>query len=80
MAISVVIHIANEEPILGELDAMPNMNDNLIVIKNPRKRDGKDLHYLLSNVTEVVWPIQRINFIEVLPKTEDDDYLTPWRN
>lgn len=80
MAISVIIHIANEDPILGELENMPALTDNLLVVKNPRRRDGKDLHYLLTNVTEVIWPLQRISFIEILPKVEDDDYLTPWRN
>lgn len=80
MSISVVIHISNEDPILGELQEMPSLNDSLVIIKNPRKRDGKDLHYLLSNVTEVIWPMSRINFIEILPSVEEEDYLTPWRS
>ncbi len=80
MALSVIIHIANEDPILGELEEIPSVSDTLLLVKNPRRRDGKDIHYLLNNVTEVIWPIQRVSFIEILPKAEEEDYLTPWRS
>ena len=70
--ISILVHISNEDPVLGEVDALPEPTDQIIRLKNPRRRDGKDLHYLQANVTEVIWPIVRITFIEVVPSDQDE--------
>ena len=43
MAISVILHISGEEPIIGEIDEMPNPGDVILNVRNPRRRDGKDL-------------------------------------
>lgn len=73
---SVIVHLNNEDPVLGEVDAIPSPTDSLIIVKNPRKRDGKDLHYIEANVTTVIWPVSRINFIEVLPATEEEEVIS----
>jgi hypothetical protein len=72
---SVVIHIANEDPIMGEISELPDPSDQSVLVKNPRRRDGKDLHYLQANVTEVIWPMSRIAFIEVLPSGEEEQII-----
>jgi hypothetical protein len=72
----VLIHINNEDPVLGEMDSLPGPSDVLMIVKNPRRRDGKDLHYLDANVSTVIWPIQRVNFIEVMPGGEEEDIIT----
>jgi hypothetical protein len=51
---------------------MPTSSDRLIMVKNPRRIDGKDLHYLAENVITVFWPIERLNFIEVLAGEEEE--------
>lgn len=73
---SLVLHIVNEDPVVGEVDVLPSPVDILVIIKNPRKRDGKDLNYLEPNVTTVIWPMSRINFIEVLPTSEEEEIIT----
>lgn len=73
---TVIVHILNEDPVMGEMDAMPTLNDTLVIIKNPRKRDGKDLAYLEANVTTVIWPLTRLNFIEVIPSGEEEEIIT----
>jgi len=73
---TVLVHINNEDPVLGEMDALPSLVDTLVVVKNPRRRDGKDLHYLEANVTTVYWPISRINFIEVIPSAEEEQIIS----
>ncbi len=73
---SVILHISNEEPVIGEVDEIPAMSDLLIQLKNPRRRDGKDLEYLEANVSVVIWPMHRVNFIEVIPSGEDDDIIS----
>jgi hypothetical protein len=61
MPITILVHITNEDPVVGEIEAMPDPKDTLIVVKNPRRRDGKDVHYLGEGITTVVWPVSRIS-------------------
>jgi hypothetical protein len=74
MAYSVILHIAGEPSILGEVDELPKPADNLIIISNPRLRDGKDIHYLEHNVVKVMWPVSRITLIEIM-ESEDEEHL-----
>ena len=73
---TVLVHISNEDPVLGEMEALPSVTDTMVVVKNPRRRDGKDLHYLEVNVNTVYWPISRINFIEVIPTGEEEQIIS----
>jgi hypothetical protein len=75
MAISVVIHFPNSEPILCEIEELPNPSDQTIVIQNPRHTDGKDLNFIMEKVVTVIWPINRINFIEILPSEDEEDII-----
>jgi hypothetical protein len=77
---SVILHIQNEDPVLGEIDAMPASTDLLLIVKNPRKRDGKDLHYIDASVQIVIWPVSRINFIEIFPAGEDEEIISHVRD
>ena len=67
MSNSVIVHIRNAEPMLAEIDDMPDSKDMLIKLNNPRQRDGKDLIFLERNVVTVYWPWAEISFIEILP-------------
>ncbi len=73
---TVLVHVMNDDPILGEMDALPACSDQLVMIKNPRKRDGKDLHYLEANVSTMILPVIRVNFIEVLPTGEEEEIIS----
>lgn len=72
MPITLVLHVEDEAPIVGEVDEVPDPQDIMVVVNNPRRRDGKDLQYLDNNVVTVIWPVSRINFIEVLPSLEEE--------
>ena len=75
MATSVIIHIENEDPVLGEVESLPDPTDQLVKVTNPRMRDGKDLQYLRHGVVTVIWPVRRINFIQVMPSEEEDQII-----
>ncbi|MBN2386296.1 MAG: hypothetical protein JXB85_04695 [Anaerolineales bacterium] len=75
MSPSVIIHIANEDPIVGEMDELPAANDTVIKVHNPRRRDGKDIHYLQNDVVTVFWPVRQIAFIEVLPTEAEEEII-----
>jgi len=65
----------NEDPVVGEVDEIPVKTDTLIILKNPRRRDGKDLPYLEENVSSVAWPVSRLTFIEILPGGDDEEII-----
>jgi hypothetical protein len=76
MAISVLIHLTNEDAVMGEMEALPAADANYISIANPRRRDGKDLPYLQPNVSTVIWAIHRVSFIEVMPGEAEEKLVT----
>ncbi len=67
MSSSVIVHIRNAEPMLAEIDELPQLTDVLIKLSNPRQKDGKDLIFLERNVVSVYWPWAEISFLEILP-------------
>ena len=72
---TVLVHISNEDPILGEVDHLPGAADQSILVKNPRRRDGKELHYLQAGVTDAIWPLARIAFIEIIPGEDEEQII-----
>jgi hypothetical protein len=75
MAISVILHISGEPSVLGEIEDLPKLNDTIIIVSNPRLRDGKDIHYLEQNVVKVIWPMTQITLIEVLESEEEESLI-----
>ena len=76
MATTVVLHIKNTEPVIAEVEELPQPNDAMITVKNPRTIDGKDLHYLMDKVVTVIWPIDALNFIEILPSEDEEQIIS----
>lgn len=75
MPFTLVLHILNSDPVVGEVEEIPSPADRLIVLKNPRRMDGKDVHFLSANVVTVLWPVDKVNFIEVLAGEEDEPII-----
>ena len=76
MAYGIILHVSGEVPIFGEIEELPNSSDTIITVNNPRSREGKDLHYLQNEVVQVIWPIEKINFIEVMPSDDDEQIIS----
>lgn len=72
---TILVHIANEDPVVGETEKLPEATDTMVMVKNPRRRDGKDLFFLEANVSTVIWPLWRIVFIEVMPTGEEEEII-----
>jgi hypothetical protein len=75
MAYSVILHIAGESSIMGEIDELPKPADTIVMVSNPRMRDGKDIHYLEHNVVKVIWPIHKLTLIEILESEEEENLI-----
>lgn len=73
--ISVIVHINNEDAVVCEMEDMPETGSVYITLLNPRFRDGGDLHYLDENVTSMMLPWHRVNFVQILPSGETEDVI-----
>ena len=73
MSLQVILHILNSEPILGEIDELPAPTDYILTVHNPRHLDGKDINYIQEEVSTVIWPIEKINFIEIMAGEEEEE-------
>jgi hypothetical protein len=72
---SVILHISGEPSIVGEVEELPKPTDTLLIVSNPRLRDGKDVHYLEHNVVKVIWPVDKLSLIEVLESEEEENLI-----
>jgi hypothetical protein len=75
MAYTLVLHLSGEVPVVGEVEELPKPTDTIVIISNPRQRDGKELHYLEDNVVKVMWPIEKLTLIEVLANEEEEKII-----
>ena len=72
---TVILHIAGEPSVVGEVEELPKPTDTIVIVSNPRLRDGKDVHYLEHNVVKVIWPIEKLSLIEVLESEEEENLI-----
>jgi hypothetical protein len=75
MAFSVILHVSGETSIAGEVDELPKATDTIIIVTNPRQKDGKDLHYIDNNAIKVIWPLAKVSFIEILEGAEEEKII-----
>jgi hypothetical protein len=75
MSYTVILHIANETSVAGEVDELPKATDNIIVVTSPRQKDGKDLHYIDPGTAKVIWPLAKVSFIEVLGDSDEEKII-----
>jgi hypothetical protein len=73
---TVFVHLIGEDAMVGEIDELPQREDTILPLKNPRRKDGKDISYLEQNVTHIVIPVHRITLLEVLPGAEEDQIIS----
>ena len=67
MAVTVIVHVMGEDPFLAELEDLPEPTHQSVILANPRRRDNKPLYYLERETISVIFPLHRINFIEIMP-------------
>jgi hypothetical protein len=75
MPFTLVLHVQNQEAVVGEVEEIPSPGDSMVIIHNPRRADGKDLSFLSENAITVIWPVERLNFIEVLGGEEAEEII-----
>jgi len=73
--LTVSVHMVNEDPIMCEVDEMPDRTDQFLLLHNPRRRDGKDIHYLDEDVISMIVPWHRINFVQLMPSADVEEVI-----
>jgi len=76
MSYTVILHISGETSVAGEIEELPKPTDTIIMVMNPRQKDGKDLHYIDNNVTKAIWPLAKLSFIEILEGTGEEKIIS----
>ena len=61
------VHIQGDDPIVLEVEELPNPTDQYIMGMNPMRRDGKDVSYVLQEVNQIILPWWRINLFRFCP-------------
>jgi len=72
---TVLIHILNEEAVVGEIEHIPEPTDQVLIVSNLRLRDGRDVSYLLPETDTVAYPWTRIHCVEILPSEEKGEIV-----
>jgi len=73
MAYSVIVHLMNEDPLLAETERLPEAGDVSMALSHARRRDGRRPHYLTQGVTEIILPMHRVSFIEVISDEKEEE-------
>jgi hypothetical protein len=76
MPLTVMIHLMNEDPIVAEVAEMPDPADLYVACENPRRRDGRDVTYLLAELKTLIVPWHRVHCLEILSAEEEEEAVT----
>jgi len=76
MPYTVLVHILNEDAVVGEVERIPEPTDQVLIVSNLRLRDGRSVSYLLPETDMVVYPWTRIHCVEILPSEEEEEVIS----
>ncbi len=75
MPYTVLIHVANEDPILADVEELPAATDQAVICSNIRRRDGKDVHYVDAQAVTFMIPWHRIMMLEVMGGEDEGEIV-----
>lgn len=79
--ITLLVHIANSEPIKMDVEELPGPTDQSLMGKNPREKTEREVTWVEDGVTTIIVPWWRITFVEILPSpNEASEFPLPFRN
>ncbi len=76
MSYTVLLHIKNEDSVIGELEELPDPQAQFLAVRSPRLRDGGEVSYLLPETNTVMYPWIMIHCVEILPTETDEQIIT----
>jgi len=76
MSQTVMIHLLNEDAVVAEVERVPEPNDQVLIVRNVRLRDGSDVSYILPETNTVIYPWTRIHCVEILPGEKEEEIIS----
>ncbi len=71
----VMLHLTNEELILGEVDQLPDPGDQFMIVHNARRPDGSPITSLQKDVKTILIPWHQTKLVQILPVTGIEDVI-----
>ncbi len=68
---TIVAHMSGEDPFLAEMIELPKSSDTFVEVFNPRTREGRPLRYASQGMSSMIYPMHRVQFIEVMASEEE---------
>ncbi|MDQ3781264.1 MAG: hypothetical protein M3354_12075 [Chloroflexota bacterium] len=66
MTMTVVVHLHGEDAFVAEVDDVPDPAHAYVLLRNARRKDGKELPYITNGATAFLFPWHRITFLEMM--------------
>lgn len=76
MKYSIIIHLANGEPIEGDIDELPHPQALFVAVKNPHRRGNRELDWLDPRTNTLLVAFSHIVSIEVVVVRSDQELVT----
>jgi len=71
--VSLLVHLANSEPVKLDVEEMPKTTDQVLIGRNPRDHADREIPWVEESVRMIILPWWRINYVQVLPSEEDQE-------
>lgn len=79
--LSILVHIANSEPVKLDVEELPDASAQYVMGKNPRERNDREVEWIDEGVNTILIPWWRINYIQVLSSGDrGHDFPLPFRD
>jgi len=75
MGQTVLLHLVDENLIIGEVDQLPNPADQFMILNDPKQRDGSRPAFLRSDVDIILVPWHRIAFVQIVPEMGSESVI-----
>ena len=80
MPYTVIVHLQNEDPMVAEMEELPDPHATNFRCVNPRRKDGKPLSYISEECTSFIFSWNRVGFIEVMPSEDEEEVVEFYRD
>lgn len=69
MGQTVVIHLVDENIIIGDVDQLPDPADQFMILQDPKQRDGSRLASIRPEVNTILLPWHQIAYVQLIPES-----------
>ncbi len=76
MPYTILVHVMNEDPVIGEVEELPDPSSQFLLLRGPRMRDGGEVRYFMPETNQAIYPWHRIHSVEVMPTEGEEEIVT----